>query len=87
MHHFLGFISTYDLKTTYLTVTNYVVFLIDGYTITSNPILAGIIKLYVDAVNKHFVAHNLDKPFDLKSESETACLFTKQAKFEKETWV
>ena len=75
---------TNDKQVTDEIMTNYVVFLIDSYTITGNPILAGTIKLYVDAVNKYFVAHNLDKAFDHKSELEAARLIWEQAKFEKE---
>ena len=33
-------------QVTYEIMTNYVVFLIDGYTITGNPIVVGTIKLY-----------------------------------------
>ena len=63
-------------------MTNYVTFLLSGYTINDIEIRSTTIKLYMKAVNNYYKDHRLAMPFDPKSKSRAAILLREQEKFE-----
>ena len=73
---------TNDSSVTDEIMTNYVTFLLSGFTINDIEIRSDTIKQYMKVVNKYYDDHRLPMPFDPKSKSRAAILVREQEKFE-----
>ncbi len=73
---------TNDSGVTDAILTNYVTFLLSGFTIKHIEIRSGTIKTYMKEVNNYYKQQGLLEPFDAKSESRAAKLLREQEKYE-----
>ena len=73
---------TNDTNVTDEILTNYMTFLLSGFTIKNIEIKSDTIKGYMKEVNKYYAQQNPSKPFDKDSNSGAAKLLREQENFE-----